>query len=155
MSSGVEIRYGSSSVPVPPEYLAKDVVVSTTVSAKTKSTNGFFMFFYPRELLICASLHFADYCISDYKNYIILKISKIIKGFSDKKRIYIVLWKRFLTRLRSQLRRKVCAQKKARYFQRAFESIVLEHFKIFCSSLGRREDKAGKEDYAVILKYCE
>jgi hypothetical protein len=32
---------------------------------------------------------------------------------------------------------------------------LLEHFKIFCSSLGRREDKAGKEDCAAILKYCE
>ena len=32
---------------------------------------------------------------------------------------------------------------------------VLEHFNIFCSSLGRREDKAGKEDCAAILKYCE
>ena len=31
----------------------------------------------------------------------------------------------------------------------------LEHFNIFCSDLGRREDKAGKEDSTAILKYCE
>ena len=31
----------------------------------------------------------------------------------------------------------------------------LEHFKILCSGLGRCEDKAGKEEYAVILKYHE
>ena len=32
---------------------------------------------------------------------------------------------------------------------------VLEHFNIFCSHLGRREDEAGKEDCTAILKYCE
>jgi len=32
---------------------------------------------------------------------------------------------------------------------------VLEHFNIFCWHLGRREDKAGKEDCTAILKYCE
>jgi hypothetical protein len=31
----------------------------------------------------------------------------------------------------------------------------LEHFNILCSALGRREDKAGKEDCAAILKYRE
>ncbi len=31
----------------------------------------------------------------------------------------------------------------------------LEHFNIFCSHLGRREDEAGKEDCTAILKYCE
>ena len=31
----------------------------------------------------------------------------------------------------------------------------LEHFNIFYSHLGRREDKAGKEDCTAILKYCE
>ena len=31
----------------------------------------------------------------------------------------------------------------------------LEHFNLFCSGLGRREDEAGKEDYATILKYRE
>jgi hypothetical protein len=90
ISSGVEIRYGVLGSPVPPEYWAKDVVVNTTVSAKTKTTNGFFMFLRPHELLICAHPHFADYCITDYRNYfIILKISEIIKGFSGKKRTYL------------------------------------------------------------------
>jgi hypothetical protein len=33
--------------------------------------------------------------------------------------------------------------------------IDLEHFNIFCSALCRREDKAGKEEYAAILIYGE
>jgi len=33
--------------------------------------------------------------------------------------------------------------------------VLLEHFNIFYSHLGRREDKAGKEDCTAILKYCE
>jgi hypothetical protein len=28
---------------------------------------------------------------------------------------------------------------------------LLEHFNIFCSHLGRREDKAGKEENAALL----
>jgi hypothetical protein len=32
---------------------------------------------------------------------------------------------------------------------------ILEHFNIFCTHLGRREDEAGKEDCTGILKYCE
>ncbi len=31
----------------------------------------------------------------------------------------------------------------------------LEHFNIFCSALWRREDKADKEEYVAILKYCK
>jgi hypothetical protein len=31
----------------------------------------------------------------------------------------------------------------------------LDRFNIFCSHLGRREDKAGKEDCTAILKYRE
>jgi len=30
---------------------------------------------------------------------------------------------------------------------------ALEHFNIFCSHLGRREDKADKKDCTAILKY--
>lgn len=30
---------------------------------------------------------------------------------------------------------------------------TLEHFNIFCSGLGRREDEAGKEEYATTLKH--
>jgi len=42
-------------------------------------------------------------------------------------------------------------------FQYPFFSFMflLEHFNIFCSHLGRREDKAGKEDCTAILKYRE
>jgi hypothetical protein len=32
---------------------------------------------------------------------------------------------------------------------------ILEHFNIFCSDSGRREDASGKEDCAAILKYGE
>ena len=36
-----------------------------------------------------------------------------------------------------------------------FDQNVLEHFNIFCSALWRREDKADKEEYVAILKYCK
>jgi hypothetical protein len=32
---------------------------------------------------------------------------------------------------------------------------ILEHFNILCSHLGRRQDKAGKEESTAILKYRE
>ena len=35
------------------------------------------------------------------------------------------------------------------------DRLFLEHFNLLCSGLGCREDKDGKEDFAVILKYCE
>ncbi|MHC5185566.1 MAG: hypothetical protein ACYSPI_15090, partial [Planctomycetota bacterium] len=37
----------------------------------------------------------------------------------------------------------------------ALNSAILEHFNIFCSTLCRREDTAGKEEYAAISKYGE
>jgi len=46
-------------------------------------------------------------------------------------------------------------KKKALKAHHKMLSGLLEHFNIFCSALCRREDKAGKEGYAAILKYCE
>jgi len=43
----------------------------------------------------------------------------------------------------------------ASYFTVRGIALLLEHFNIFCSHLGRREDEAGKEDCTAILKYCE
>jgi hypothetical protein len=46
-------------------------------------------------------------------------------------------------------------RKKANHPAQKRNTKRLEHFKILCTGLGRHEDKAGKENFAAILKYCE